>query len=104
MERPTLLKQIQAMLDNNKNDINNNMNSLKTDMNSLKADLNNFNDNVKSLQAESIAIRLEVLARIAARSRASSRALSSRHLGYNSSSHSTNCTQDISTMLISSRY
>ena len=95
MENPTLLEQIQAMLVNNneilKNDINNTMNNVNSKMNSLKADLKNINEKVGSLQAEGIASREEnlatrdeVLARIAARSRASSRvssrALSSRHL------------------------
>ena len=78
MERPTLLEQIQAMLVNYNEILKNDINSINNNMNSLKTDMNKsnqaFNDNVKKLQAGSIAIREEVLARIAARSRASSRA------------------------------
>ena len=95
MENPTLLEQIQAMLVNNneilKNDINNTMNNVNSKMNSLKADLKNINEKVGSLQAEGIATREEnlatreeLLARIDTKSRlssrASSRALSPRHL------------------------
>jgi hypothetical protein len=63
MENPDMMSTLLDAINN----INNNMNSLKTDMNKSNQA---FNDNVKKLQAGNIAIREEVLARIAARSRA----------------------------------
>jgi hypothetical protein len=71
-----MMEQMMAMLNNlssNVNHMNDNMNSLKTDMNKSNQAVS---DKFESIQAENAATREELLARIDARSRMSSKATS----------------------------